>query len=77
VIEPMPPEPPPTKPPIVAMRLVEGCMRISQPFGRVAASRSCILMPGSQRTMPGRCHSIFVMLERSSNTPPSSGTAWP
>ena len=34
-------------------------MRISQPFGRVAASRSFILMPGSQRTMPGFCHSIF------------------
>ena len=52
-------------------------MRSSQPFGRVAASRSFIFRPGSQRIMPGFCHSIAVMLVRSSSTPPSSGTAWP
>ncbi len=33
-------------------------MRISQPFGRVAASRSCIFRPGSQRIRPGFCHSM-------------------
>ena len=59
----------------VAIRLVDGCMRSSKPFGRVAASRSFILMPGSQRTIPGFCHSICVMLVRSSSTPPWSGTA--
>ena len=38
---------------LAAERLVEGCMRNSKPFGRVAASMSYSLAPASTRTSAG------------------------
>ena len=77
VTEPMPPEPPQTKPPIVAVRLVEGCIRSSHPAARRAWSNSSIRIPGCTRTAPSRIHSTRLRAVISTTAPPCSGTAWP
>ena len=57
------------KPPIVAVRLVDGCIRSSHPFGRVSRSMSISLRPAPTRIIPGRCHSIASSAVMSSITP--------
>jgi hypothetical protein len=78
VQEPMPPEPPATKPPILAVAKVEGIMRNSCPeWARVAASRSLMMMPGSATTRPGPISLTRAMFFMCITQPPRSGIACP
>ncbi len=75
-IDPMPPEPPATKPPTVAVLAVEGCRRSSCPeWARVATSMSCMSAPASTRTAPGLISTTLAMPDMSRTTPRESGMA--
>ena len=75
VIEPIPPDPPATKPAIVAVPRVDGNMRSSCPEAAAALSMSPISAPGSLTTRPVAMVRILFMSIRFRRTPPVSGIA--
>ena len=76
--EPIPPEPPAMKPPMVAVAKVEGVMRSSCPeCSRVSRSRSRMTQPGSAMTRPGWISFTLFMWRRCMTQPPASGMACP
>ena len=75
---PMPTWPPATKPPSVAVRRVDGCMRSSWPCLACAAISACsMMMPGSVRILRSRIQRTFDICVISSTIPPASGMPWP
>ena len=77
VIEPTPPDPPATKPPIDAVPRVEGYMRNSCPDAFAALSMSISTAPGSQTTRPHSIERTLFISARFRSTPPMSGIACP
>ena len=70
VIEPIPPEPPQKKPPIVHLTQVEGMQRSSQPALRASASIVPSRAPASTRATPPSSERILSIRDRSMTTPP-------
>ena len=76
--DPAPADPPAMKPPIVAVRLVEGWKRSSPPTSRrVCSSIAISFAPACARSTPGFAQMIRSIADRSSTIPPLSGIAWP
>ena len=75
-IEPVPPEPPARKPPMLDCA-VDGYIHSSCPVSRAACSRLTIVAPASAVMTPSPTSTTARARDMSSTRPPGIGIAWP